>query len=82
MRGLPPPYPPAARTAGVEGVVVLEIVVGLSGAVESVRVVRAMGHGLDEAARRAAYEFRFAPARKEGRPVRVRTLWPVQFRLE
>jgi len=82
VRSRPPPYPPAARAEGFEGVVVLEIIVGISGAVESARVVRAAGHGLDEAALRASYEFRFAPASKEGQPVRVRMLWPMQFRLE
>ncbi len=82
VRGLPPSYPPAARAEGVEGDVVLEIIVGMSGAVESARVVRAVGHGLDEAAVRAAYEFRFAPATREGQRVRVRMVWPMQFRLE
>ncbi len=82
VRGVVPPYPPAARAEGVEGDVVLEIVVGVSGSVESARVVDRIGHGFDEAALRAAYEFRFAPASKRGQPVRVRMPWPVRFRLE
>jgi len=59
----------------------LELVVGTSGAVESARVVRGIGHGLDEAALRAVRRFRFAPATKAGHPVRVRMGWSVQFRL-
>jgi protein TonB len=82
VRGLPPTYPAAARADGVEGDVVLELVVGVSGGVESARVVRGVGHGLDEAAVRAADAFRFAPASKDSAPVRVRMLWPVQFRLQ
>jgi protein TonB len=60
----------------------LELVVGLSGAVESARVVRGIGHGLDESALRAARQFRFAPATKSGQTVRVRMGWSVQFRLQ
>jgi protein TonB len=81
-RGTPPAYPPGARAAGVQGDVVLEIVVDPSGAVESARVIRGIGHGLDEAALRAASDFRFEPASKNGQPVRVRMLWPVRFRLD
>ena len=53
-----------------------------SGEVESARVVRGMGHGLDEAALGAARGFRFSPAMKAGRPVHVRMGWSVQFRLQ
>jgi protein TonB len=80
--GVPPAYPDAARAEGIEGDVLLELVVGVTGGVESARVVRGVGDGLDEAAVRAASAFRFAPASKAGQPVRVRMPWPVRFRLE
>jgi protein TonB len=82
VMGLAPSYPDAARADGVEGDVRLELVVGVSGAVESARVVRGIGHGLDESALRAVRQFRFAPASKAGHPVRVRMAWSVQFRLQ
>jgi protein TonB len=82
VRGLPPQYPDGARADGIEGDVLLEIVVGVSGAVESARIVRGVGHGLDEAALRSVHQFRFAPAIKGSRPVRVRMDWSVQFRLQ
>jgi protein TonB len=82
VRGLPPQYPDAARADGIEGDVLLEIVVGVSGAVESARIVRGVGHGLDEAALRSVHKFRFAPAIRGSRPVRVRMDWSVQFRLQ
>jgi protein TonB len=66
----------------VEGDVGLELVVGVSGAVESARIVHAVGHGLDESALRAVREYRFAPATKAGRAVRVRMGWSMQFRLQ
>jgi protein TonB len=81
-RGIPPAYPPRARAAGVEGDVVLDIVVDPAGAVESARVVQGVGFGLDEAALRAVSDFRFAPASRKGQPVRVRMLWPMRFRLD
>lgn len=76
-----PTYPADARAEGVEADVRLEIVVSREGSVESVRAVRSNGYGLDDAATRAARRFRFAPAVKYGRPVRVRVSWTVQFRL-
>jgi TonB family protein len=76
-----PTYPADAQADGVEADVKLEMVVSREGAVESVRAVRRSGYGLDEAAARAARRFRFAPAVKDGRPVRVRVSWTVQFRL-
>ena len=82
VRGLAPAYPDSARADGVEGDVRLELVVDVSGAVESARVVRGVGHGLDESALRVARQFRFAPATKGGHPVSVRMAWSVQFRLQ
>lgn len=79
--GEPPAYPAAARADGLEGDVLLELVVSRLGEVESARVPRPVGHGLDEAAVAAARRFRFAPAVKEGQPVRVRVSWTMQFRL-
>jgi TonB family protein len=60
----------------------LELVVGVSGAVEKARVVGAAGHGLDEAALAAAQKFRFSPATIAGKPVRVRMGYSIEFRLQ
>jgi TonB family protein len=82
VRGETPAYPSEARAEGVEADVKLELVVSPSGTVDDVRVVRRAGHGLDEAAAVAARQFRFAPAVKDGRAVRVRMSWAVEFRLD
>lgn len=82
VRGGPPSYPEHARADGVEGSVGLEIIVSTGGAVESVRVQRSVGHGLDEAAIAAVRGYRFSPAMKDSRPVRVRMRWNVQFHLD
>jgi protein TonB len=80
-RGAAPSYPAGARGEGFEGDVPLEIVVSRAGEVESARLLSRRGHGLDEAALAAVRRYRFTPAQKDGRPVRVRMRWTVQFRL-
>jgi protein TonB len=82
VRGETPSYPSEARAQGVEADVKLELVVSAAGTVDDVRIVRRAGHGLDEAAAVAARQFRFAPAEKDGHPVRVRMSWAVEFRLD
>jgi len=46
-----------------------------------VRVVRGLGHGLDEAAERAALRIRFKPAQSDGRAVDFRATVLITFRL-
>ena len=75
------PYPAAARHAEVEADVQVQLVVGVDGRVDEARVVKPCGYGLDEAALAGVRNFRFSPALRDGRPVRVRMRWPVQFRL-
>jgi protein TonB len=81
LSGAPIVYPPAARAAEVEADVAVEIVVDALGRVVEAKPLRASGYGLDEAAVRAVARYRFRPAARDGRPVRVRMPWLVQFRL-
>ena len=74
-------YPVHARADEVEGDVGVEIVVDREGRVVDARVARPAGHGFDEAALVAVRSYRFSPAQREGRAVRVRMPWSVQFRL-
>jgi len=52
----------------VEGEVLLEVVLEASGRVHVVRIVRGLGHGLDESAVRAAEQISFKPALRDGQP--------------
>ena len=63
-----PIYTEEARRLKVEGEVLLEVDFGANGDLRVLRVVRGLGHGLDEAAVRAAQRIRFKPARKDGQP--------------
>ena len=74
-------YPVLARADEVEGDVGVEIVLDREGRVIDARVTHPAGHGFDEAALVAVRAYRFSPARREGRAVRVRMPWSVQFRL-
>ena len=60
-----PQFPPNSK-----GVVILEVTVGVSGAVEDVRILRGIP-ALDAAALRAVREWRYSPTEFNGKPVRV-----------
>ena len=64
-----PVYSDEARRLGLEGEVLIQVVFPASGAVRVIRVTKGLGHGLDEAAIRAAQQIRFKPALQQGRAV-------------
>jgi TonB family protein len=76
-----PEYTDEARSARIEGTVSLELEFTAAGDVRVLRVVRGLGHGLDEAAQRAAVRMRFKPAQSDGRPVDSRATVHITFRL-
>ena len=76
-----PEYTDEARSARIEGTVSLELEFAAGGDVRVLRVVRGLGHGLDEAAQRAALRIRFKPAQSDGRPVDSRATVHITFRL-
>jgi TonB family protein len=76
-----PEYTDEARSARIEGTVSLELEFTAAGDVRVLRVVRGLGHGLDEAAQRAAVRIRFKPAQSEDRPVDSRATVHITFRL-
>jgi TonB family protein len=65
-------YTDEARTAAVEGVVVLDVVVGEDGRTRDIKVIEGLPHGLTEAAIAALQACRFSPGEKAGQPVPVR----------
>jgi TonB family protein len=76
-----PEYTDEARSARIEGTVSLELEFTALGDVRVLRVVRGLGHGLDEAAERAALRIRFKPAQSDGRSVDSRATVHITFRL-
>jgi len=63
-----PVYTEEARSQKIEGEVLLEVVFEASGKIHVLKVVRGLGHGLDDAAVRAAEQIRFKPALRDGQP--------------
>ena len=76
-----PEYTDEARSARIEGTVTLDLEFTAAGDVHVLRVVRGLGHGLDEAAERAALRIRFKPAQSDGRAVDSRATVHITFRL-
>lgn len=78
-----PNYPRAARRGGIEGRVVLRVLVNPSGTADEVLVRSSSGHdALDEAARATVARWRFVPARMGERAVSAWVLVPVSFHLD
>jgi TonB family protein len=76
-----PRYTDEAEALGIQGTVVLEVEFSASNDVRVLRVIRTLGHGLDEAAVRAAEQIRFKPARRQGVAVDSRVTVQIEFRL-
>ena len=74
-----PEYPPAARSAGLQGVIVLEIVIGTDGSVLEIRPLNGP-EVLSHAATEALRWWKFQPYRVNGQAVEVETTVAVEFR--
>lgn len=76
-----PQYSAEGRRLRIEGDVTLDVVFLASGEVVVNRVVSGLGHGLDEAAARAAQQIKFKPAKRDGQPVDFPARVRIEFRL-
>ncbi len=76
-----PTYPPLARTAGIQGEVVLAVVIGCSGAVREVRLESGPPM-LAPAAVHAVRQWRYKPYMLNGQAVEVETNVTVRFTLQ
>jgi TonB family protein len=76
-----PVYTEEARKLSLEGEVLLEVVFGANGELHVNRVVRGLGHGLDEAAVTAANRIKFKPAQRNGNSVDSTAIVHVMFQL-
>ena len=76
-----PLYTREARRVGVQGIVILRVLLLGDGKLDRIRVVRRLPYGLTENAIRAACEIKFKPAIKEGKPVAQWVALEYGFRL-
>jgi TonB family protein len=76
-----PEFSEEARKAKYQGTCTLEVVVDATGRPTNIKVVGALGMGLDEKAIEAVKNWRFEPAMKDGHPVAVAVNLEVDFHL-
>ena len=74
-------YTSEARQLKVQGDVILRVTFTAAGQVVVDGVVRGLGHGLDEEARRVAQQIRFRPATRNGQAVDLTTNITITFQL-
>jgi len=74
-------YPEIARQAGVEGLVVVQVVIEPDGSPSNPEVARSAGEVLDKAAIEAVMQLRFEPGKQRGKAVRVKMALPIRFKL-
>ncbi len=77
-----PAYTEEARKARCEGIVLIQAIIRKDGTVDSFKVIRSLGYGLDESAiNTIATKWRFKPGTFNGAPVDVQANIEVSFRL-
>lgn len=78
----PPPYPNSALRRGIEGTVLVEVLVSRRGEAIDVRLVASAGdETLDKAALEAVHGWRFVPARRGNEAVEATVRIPMEYRL-
>jgi protein TonB len=80
VRAPEPEYPEIAREAGVEGTVLVRVLVGEDGFVKEMMIIQSVPM-LDEAAAAAAETAIFKPALQKDKPVAVWMVIPIEFQL-
>ncbi len=74
-----PEYPTIARLSRIPGNVTVQAVIGRDGAVEDAEIVHSSNQLFDDAALEAVRQWRYAPATRNGNPVRVTFRVHVEF---
>jgi len=75
-------YPSIAKEMGIQGVVYVGFVVNAEGMVVDAKVLRPVAKLLDkEALRLVTKDVKFTPGYHEGKPVPVKMVLPIRFRL-
>ncbi len=76
-------YPTMARESGIQGRVYVTFVVERNGMVTDVKILRGIGGGCDEEAKRVVKAMpKWIPGKQRGKPVRVQFTLPIKFTLQ
>lgn len=74
-------YPKEAIKEKIEGRVLVQFIVNSNGKVENAEVIQGIGGGCDEEALSLVKTAKFKPGIKDGKPVNVQMVLPIEFRL-
>ncbi|GJM59633.1 TonB family protein [Persicobacter diffluens] len=75
-------YPSQAKRQGISGKVFVQFVVDRDGSISNVEIMKGIGAGCDEEAKRVlANSPKWNPGKQRGRAVRVRMVLPITFKL-
>lgn len=75
-------YPNQARRMGIEGKVFVQFIVDKDGSLTEIEVIKGIGAGCDEEAVRVLLlSPKWNPGKQRGKPVKVRMVLPIDFRL-
>jgi TonB family protein len=78
-----PPYTDEARRARIEGILILQAIIRKNGTVTNAKVIKGLGHGLDESAVNTILTlWRFRPGTLNGEPVDVIANQEIRFRMD
>lgn len=79
LRQKPPVYPPHWRERGIEGSALISFIVDTEGIPSQVQCRKATDQTFADAAQNAVRQWRFTPARKNGKPVSCAMEIPMMF---
>ena len=82
LRITPVPFPDAAKAKGLFGNLIIELIIGRRGQVESVKILESPHSMFSAAARRTVMGWKFKPGKNKGVPVRVRARKLIEFKLD
>ncbi len=82
VKAAKPEYPEIARKAGIEGRVVVLMIVDTNGNVVDAKVLQSTNEIFNEPALKAAYQHKFTPAMMKDRKVKVKVIRPFVFKLQ
>lgn len=81
IKRIPPKYPELAKKAGIEGLVIVKVLIDTKGNVEKTEILKS--HPLlDESALEAAKNFKFKPGKQRDKFVKVWMSIPFNFKLK
>ena len=80
VKDVKPAYPEDAKNAGIQGIVILETIIGTDGSIQEAKILRGVAQ-LDKAALDAVMQWKYTPTLLNGEPVEVIMTVTVTFTL-